>query len=150
LIQILERFGLDQKDFILADSLLLIAVGIEIGRIVYARGKVGKAADAAALAAASRIDVATYRETGEIQFLPDVYNTAQSYASMNSPLLRSWYIGVAVKGISVNSTSRQVAVTVPADLSSLIPAVLPFQGMYSVSGYVATRVQTGKYQSRCL
>jgi hypothetical protein len=34
----------------------------------------------------------------------------------------------------------QVAVTVAADLSSLIPAILPFQGMYSVTGFVEARV----------
>jgi Flp pilus assembly protein TadG len=62
---------------ILTSLLLLTAVGIEIERIVYARGEVEKAADAAALAAISRINVALYRETGEIEFLPDVYGTAQ-------------------------------------------------------------------------
>jgi xanthine/uracil/vitamin C permease (AzgA family) len=63
---------------ILTGLLLLTAVAVDIGRIVYARGEVGKAADAAALIAASRIDVATYQETREILFLPDVYNMAQT------------------------------------------------------------------------
>lgn len=80
----------------LTGLLLLNTVGIEIGRIVYKRGEVGKAADAAALAVESRIDVALYRETGEIRFLPDVYGTAQNYASMNSVFLRSRHIGRAV------------------------------------------------------
>jgi hypothetical protein len=39
--------------------------------------------------AASRIEVALYRETVEIRFLPDVYGTVQNYASMNSMFLRS-------------------------------------------------------------
>jgi hypothetical protein len=55
---------------------------------------VGKAADATALAAASRINVSLYPETGEIRFLPDVYTTAQNYASMNSAFLRSRQIYV--------------------------------------------------------
>jgi hypothetical protein len=125
---------------ILTGLLLLTAVGIEVGRIVYARGEVGKAADAAALAAAARIDVALYRETGEIEFLPDVYGTAQSYASMNSAFLRSRHIGVAVTGITVNTGQQVVYVTVSADLSSLIPGILPFRGEYDVTGYAEVRV----------
>ena len=126
---------------ILTGLLLLTAVGIEIGRIVYARGEVGKAADAAALAAASRIDVVLYRETGEIQFLPDVYATAQSYASMNSAFLRGRHIGVAVTGISVDAVTQVVSVSVAADLSSLIPGVLPFEGEYRVTGYAEVRIK---------
>ena len=125
---------------ILTGLLLLTAVGIEIGRLVYARGEVGKAADAAALAAASRINVALYRETGEIQFLPDVYGTAQNYASMNSAFLRSRHIGVAVTGISVDEGTQVVSVSVAADLSSLIPGVLPFQGQYSITGTAEARL----------
>ena len=119
---------------ILSGLLLLTAVGIEIGRIVYSRGEAGKAADAAALAAASRINVALYRETGEIQFLLDVYTTAQSYASMNSAFLRSRRIGVAVTGISVDPATRVVSVSVATDLSSLIPGILPFEGVYQITG----------------
>lgn len=127
---------------ILTGLLLLTAVGIEIGRIVYARGEVGKAADAAALAAASRIDVAWYQETGEIRFLPDVYATAQNYASMNSAFLRSRDIDVAVTGISIDAGHQVVYATVSADLSSLIPAILPFQREYSVTGYAEARVDS--------
>jgi Flp pilus assembly protein TadG len=127
---------------ILTGLLLLTAVGIEIGRIVYARGEVGKAADAAALATASRVDVAYYRETGEIRFLPDVYTTAQNYASMNSIFLQSRHIGVAVTGIIVYQTTQMVSVTVTADLSSLIPGILPFAGVYSITGYAKTRIDS--------
>ena len=125
---------------ILTGLLILTAVGIEIGRIVYARGEVGKAADAAALAAASRINVALYRETGEIQFLPDVYATTQSYASMNSTFLRSRYIGVAITGITVDPVTHVVSVTVFADLSSLIPGILLFQGVYGITGMAQAHI----------
>jgi Flp pilus assembly protein TadG len=125
---------------ILTGLLLLTAVAVEIGRIVYARGEVGKAADAAALAAASRIDIVIYRETGEIRFLPDVYATAQNYASMNSAFLRSRHIGVAVTGISVDPAIMVVSVSVSADLSSLIPGVLPFKGIYQISGTAEARI----------
>ena len=126
---------------ILTGLLLLTAVGIEIGRIVYARGEVGKAADAAALAAAARIDVPHYRETGEVRFLSDARSTAQNFASMNSTFLLRRHISVTVTGISINSASQQVSVTVAADLSSLVPAILPFQGVYSVTGFAEARIR---------
>jgi uncharacterized membrane protein len=125
---------------ILTGLLLLTAVGIEIGRIVYARGEVGKAADAAALAAASRINVVLYRETGEFEFLPDAVATAQNYASLNSAFLRSRHIGVAVTGIRVDPATMVVSVSVAADLSSLLPAVLPFEGAYQVTGTAQARL----------
>lgn len=125
---------------ILTGLLLLTAMGIEIGRIVYARGEVGKAADAAALAAASRIDVVHYRETGEIRFMPDVVAIAQTYASMNSAFLRSRHIGVAVTGIRVDPATRVVSVSVSADLSSLIPSILPFKGVYQITGTAEARI----------
>jgi Flp pilus assembly protein TadG len=125
---------------ILTGLLLLTAVGIEIGRIVYARGEVGKAADAAALAAASRINVALYRETGEIEFLPDVYGTVQNYASMNSAFLRNRHIGVMITGISVDAATQVVSVSVSADLSSLIPSILPFERGYQITGTAETRI----------
>ena len=129
---------------ILTGLLLLTAVGIELGRIVYARGEVGKAADAAALAAASRINVTLYRETGEIQFLPDAYTTAQSYASMNSVFLRSRHIGVAVTGISMDAATQVVSVKVSANLYSIIPRILPFQKTYSITGTAQAHISGKK------
>ena len=98
--------------------------------------------DAAALAAASRIDVVLYRETGEIRFLPDVYATAQNYALMNSAFLRSRHIGVAVTGKSVDPATRVVSVSVAADLSSLIPGVLPFQEVYAITGTAQAHIDS--------
>jgi Flp pilus assembly protein TadG len=125
---------------ILTGLLLLTAVGIEIGRIVYARGEVGKAADAAALAAVAQIDVPHYRETGEIRFLSNVYVMAQNYASINSTYLRSRHIGATVNDIYADSDRQVVFVTVSADLSSLIPGILPFDGLYSIAGYAEARL----------
>ncbi|MGD0753314.1 MAG: pilus assembly protein TadG-related protein [Anaerolineales bacterium] len=86
---------------ILTGLLILTAVAIEVGRIVYARGEVGKAADAAALAAAARINVPEYRETGQVVFLPDVYSNAQDMASMNASYLAKRNIPVTVSDISI-------------------------------------------------
>ncbi|MBM3126278.1 MAG: hypothetical protein FJZ87_14620 [Chloroflexi bacterium] len=126
---------------ILTGLLLLTAVGIEIGRNVYARGEVGKAADAAALAAVSQIDIPHYRETGEIRFLPNVFVTAQNYASKNSTYLQSRHIDVTVTDIYANANRQVVFVTVSADLTSLIPSILPFDGMYSIAGYAEARME---------
>jgi hypothetical protein len=61
--------------------------------------------------------------TEEILFLPDAYVTAQNYASMNSAFLQRWRIGVAVAAIGVDPATREVYVTVSAELSSLISGV---------------------------
>ena len=120
---------------------LLTAVGLEIGRIVYARGEVGKAADAAALAAAARVDMALYRETGQVAFLPDARGTAQQYANLNAQFLSRRRIGISVAQIWIDPGSMVVYVTVSADLSSLLPGFLQFEGMYSVTGFAKARIQ---------
>jgi uncharacterized membrane protein len=127
-------------------ALLLVAfvafmlIGIEVARIVYARGEVGKAADAAALAAASRINIPLYRETGQIVFLPDVFDTAQAYASTNSSYLSSRSIPVTVTGVSINEEYQTVSVSVTANLSALLPAVLNYRKKFTVVGYAKGRL----------
>lgn len=126
---------------VLTGLLVLTAVAVEIGRIVYARGEVGKAADAAALAGAARLDVPFYRETGGLRFLPDTWSTAQWYASHNSSFLSRRNIPVTVTGIQIDPATQRVSVTVSADLSSLMPGVLPFDGRYAVTGIAQARIR---------
>ena len=127
-------------------ALLLVAlvafmlIAVEVGRIVYARGEVGKAADAAALAAASRINIPLYRETGQVVFLPDVYDTAQSYATYNSAYLTSRSIPVTVTGVYIDEISQTISVSVTANLSALLPSVLNFQKQYTIIGYGKRRL----------
>ena len=128
--------------FIIMALGLMTAVGLQIGRIVYARGEVGKAADAAALSAAARLDVVTYRESGQLIFLPDATATAQDYASRNAAFLASHGIAVKVTQIWIDSGSQVVFVTVAADLSSLLPGFLQHRGSYSVTGYARARMQS--------
>ena len=125
---------------ILTGLILLTAVGIEVGRIVYARGEVGKAADAAALAAAARINVPVYRQSGQMVFLPDVYSNAQDVATMNASILAKRSIPVTVTDIAIDESTQMVRVSVTANLSSLIPAALPFHGQYTVTGYARARM----------
>jgi uncharacterized membrane protein len=122
-------------------ALLLVAlvafmlIAVEVGRIVYARGEVGKAADSAALAAASRINIPLYRETGQVVFLPDVYDYAQTYATLNSSYLSSRSIPVMVTGISIDEITQTVSVGVTANLSALLPAVLNYARSFTVVGH---------------
>ena len=118
----------------------LFALVLEVGRLAYARGEVSKCADAAALAAASRINVADYRETGSVIFLPDVYEYAQNYAGQNSTYLADRSIPVTVTNIQVNEGSQVVAVTISADLSPLLPALLQGGAHVSIVGYAQARV----------
>lgn len=121
---------------LIASGLLLLMAGAwTLGQIAYARGEVGKAADAAALAAASRVDPVHLRETGEVQFLPDAYATAQSFAMLNAAKLQRLGVAVYVTEISANSATRTVYVAVAADLSSLLPGFLSWNSVYSVTGY---------------
>jgi len=128
--------------FIIMALGLMTEIGLQIGRIVYARGEVGKAADAAALSAAARLDVVTYRESGQLIFLPDAAATAQDYASRNAAFLALHGIGVTVTQIWIDSGSQVVFVTVAADLSSLLPGFLQHRGSYSVTGYARARMQS--------
>jgi len=127
-------------------ALLIVAlvafmlIGVEVGRIVYARGEVGKAADAAALAAASRINISLYRETGQVAFLPDVYDYAQYYATLNSSYLASRSIPVTVTGVYIDEVSQTVSVSVTANLSALLPSVLNYKRQYTVIGYAKGRL----------
>jgi Flp pilus assembly protein TadG len=127
-------------------ALLLVAlvafmlIGVEVGRIVYARGEIGKAADAAALAAASRINIPVYRETGQVVFLPDVYDYAQDYATRNSSYLARRSIPVTVTGVSINEVSQTVSVRVTADLSALLPSILSYQRQFTVIGFAKGRL----------
>jgi hypothetical protein len=102
---------------------------------------VGKAADAAALVAAARLDVVVFRETGQMIFLPDAASTAQTYASRNAGFLAKQGIGVGVTQIWTDSGSRVVFVTISADLSSLLPGFQEHRGSYSVTGYAQARMQ---------
>lgn len=127
--------------FIILALGLMMALTLEIGRIVYARGEVGKAADAAALAAAARMDVVAWRESGALVFLPDAAGYAYSYASMNSDYLAQRSISWEITDIWVDSGTQRVYATVTADLSALLPGFLPFDGTYSVTGFAKARLQ---------
>lgn len=125
---------------LLVSLVAFMLIAVEVGRVVYARGEVGKAADAAALAAASRINIPLYRETGQVVFLPDVYDTAQTYATLNSSYLASRSIPVTVTGVYIDEGCQTVSVSVTANLSALLPSVLNYAKQYTVTGYAKGRL----------
>jgi uncharacterized membrane protein len=103
----------------------LLLLGIEIGRWEHARGELYKAADLAALAAAQEVDIAHFRDTGEVLLLPSALDMAQQYVAANTGYLARNGIAAHVAGIAVDQTLRQVEVTVAADVSSLFPDWVP-------------------------
>lgn len=103
----------------------LLLLGIEIGRWEHARGELYKAADLAALAAAHEVDIAHFRETGEVLLLSSALDVARQYVAANTGYLAQNGISAHIAGISVDQTLRQVEVTVVADISSLFPAWVP-------------------------
>jgi hypothetical protein len=102
----------------------LAALSVGLGRYSYARAAVQKAADAAALAAAREVDLALYRDTGQIELMPSAGPVGGSYAAMNSGYLAARGIYPQVTGIAVDQGRRTVRVGMAADASSLFPAVL--------------------------
>ena len=60
----------------------IMALGIELGRYYYARAEIAKAADAAALAAASEINQRLFEDSGDIAPTGQTWANAQAFASL--------------------------------------------------------------------
>jgi Flp pilus assembly protein TadG len=122
---------------------LMLAVSLHFRRIVYARGEVSKAADAAALTAACQLDQAAYRETSQIPFLPNTPAMTQDYTTFNAGFLVSHGIGVSVSQIWIVAGSHLDYVTVTADPATLLPGFLSHSGHYRAIGYAQIRIYAG-------
>jgi uncharacterized membrane protein len=122
---------------------LMLAVSLHFRRIVYSRGEVSKAADAAALTAACQLDLAAYWEISQIPFLPNTPAMTQDYTTFNAGFLVRHGIGVSVSQILVDSESQLVYVTVVADLASLLPGFLSHSGHYRAIGYAQAHIYAG-------
>lgn len=116
--------------------------GVEIARLAYARSVLQNAADAAAVAAASRLDPVAWREAGQYRFLPDVYSVAQQYATMNASWLTRRGIPVHVSQIWADPGRRLVFVALSADFSPLVPSLLPWDGRMAVVGMARAKADT--------
>ncbi len=102
-----------------------MAFGIDLGRYFYARALIAKAADAAALAAASEIKQRVFENIGDLTTTSRTWANAQSFASMNNGYLAQYGINAIVTGISVDARKETVSVQVSAYLRRLFPSVVP-------------------------
>jgi Flp pilus assembly protein TadG len=119
----------------------IMALSIEMGRYVYARAEVAKAADAAALAAAAEINQRVFEETGDLQPTSKTWANAQAFASMNNGYLSQYGVNAVVTGISVDAGEDTVLVQVSANLDRLFPSVVP-EVIVSESGFAEIRAFT--------
>jgi Flp pilus assembly protein TadG len=103
----------------------LMALTFDIGRYLYAKGEVGKAADAAAVGAAMEINWRAFQESGNIQPTGATYAMAQHYANTNNDYLARQDIWPRVRSIRVNAANNTVYVSVEADLSVMFPSIVP-------------------------
>jgi Flp pilus assembly protein TadG len=116
----------------------IMALSIELGRYFYARAEIAKAADAAALAAASEISQRVFEETGDLQPTSKTWANAQEFASMNNGYLSRYGVNAMVTGISLDAGEDTVFVQVSADLDRLFPNVVP-DVTVTESGYAEIR-----------
>lgn len=123
---------------------MFMAGGIIAGRIIYANAEIQKAADAAALAAAAEIDIPHYRDTGDVRYTPLAYAEAQHLANSNTPFLSSHGIQASVTSIRLNDATQHTMVTVSADISSLLPRFVPYNGSRVKTGVAETRIDLGR------
>ena len=103
----------------------VFALAFDVGRYLYARQEIGKAADAAAVAAVVEINQRAFRESGELHPTEATYAWAQHYANMNNDYLGGLGIFPRVTGIQVNDAKDTVYVAVSADISALFPSIVP-------------------------
>lgn len=97
----------------------LFLLVVEGGRYMRAVAVVQSAADAAALAAARRVDIAAWRERGEFVFLPDVAAEAQRVANLNADWLVSEDVVIVCGEVRADLATQTVRVRCAADLSPL-------------------------------
>jgi Flp pilus assembly protein TadG len=103
----------------------VFALAFDVGRYLYARQEIGKAADAAAVAAVVEINERAFRDNGELHPTDVTYSRAQSYANMNNDYLSGLGIFPHVTDIQVNEAGDTVYVAVAADISALFPSIVP-------------------------
>ncbi len=103
----------------------LFALGFDVGRYLYARQEIGKAADAAAVAAAAEINQRSFIANGELHPTSATYSLAQRYVNMNNDYLGSFKIHPRITSIRINDARNTVYVGVGADISALFPSIVP-------------------------
>ena len=103
----------------------IFALSIELGRYFYAIAEVQKAADAAALAAATEFDIQVFQDSGDLVPNSSAWGIAQTYVNTNTVNLSAKGVHAFVSDIQMDSGADTVLVNVSADLSILFPSVVP-------------------------
>jgi Flp pilus assembly protein TadG len=103
----------------------VFALAFDVGRYLYARQEIGKAADAAAVAAVVEINQRAFMDSGELHPTQETYAMAQTYATMNNDYLGGLGIYPRVTDIQINDAKDTVYVAVSADISVLFPSIVP-------------------------
>jgi Flp pilus assembly protein TadG len=116
----------------------IMALGIELGRYFYARAEVAKAADAAALAAATEINQRIFEASGDLSPTSKTWVNAQTFASMNNAYLARYGVNALVTGIAIDAGKDTVSVQVSANLDRLFPSITPNVEV-SETGYAQIR-----------
>ncbi|MCX6082028.1 MAG: pilus assembly protein TadG-related protein [Chloroflexi bacterium] len=81
----------------------IVALGFDVGRYLYARQEIGKAADAAA-----EINQRAFVEQGELHPTQATYAWAQHYANLNNDYLGGLKIYPRVTAIQINDAQDTV------------------------------------------
>jgi len=105
--------------------LLVFAMVVVVGRYYSQRGQAQAAADAAALAAGSQIDIAAYENGQGVQFTPGAFDTANLFMLMNCEKLFSMGSTCRLVSVTFDESRDSVRVTVVADLVSPFPKLIP-------------------------
>ena len=103
----------------------IMALSIELSRYFTAKAEMGKAADAAALAAAIEINESAFKESGVLLPTGETWAWAQNAASLNTSYLSSHGVHAYVTGIQVDDPANTVRVQVSANLDRLFPSLVP-------------------------
>jgi uncharacterized membrane protein len=114
--------------------LLMLAVVIEIGRYVYLRSQAQTAADAAALAAASQIDIPAFENGQGVIFNGMAFGQAEYFMGINCLPLTSKGGSCKLEKVEFDESANAVKVSVTANLSMFFPSFVPAR-MVRLVGY---------------
>ena len=103
----------------------LMAFGTDVNRMYIVRTELQRAADAGALAGSRQIDVAHFRNTGEIRFLDTAYGEAMNVASLNAASVAHRGAHPRVDTVTLDNDHHTVTVKMSAAMEIVVPVITP-------------------------
>jgi len=101
----------------------LMALAWDVSRLMYVRGELQKAADAAAEAAARQVDLPHFREAGQVRLRPEAVQEACYVAYLNTRYLRARGYNPRVTHVTIEGSTVHVGLA--ARMRILIPSITP-------------------------